>query len=91
MGTKVKDFIAALESGEDKASAMKISGVSQATANIQFSMYNKGNKTGKMTSTKSKSVVKREKIQKEEDQKVSALPGKPIPKEKDKKKSKKVE
>jgi len=46
MGTKVKDFIAALESGETRESARDIAGCSDATSRIQFAKWNKGKKGG---------------------------------------------
>lgn len=41
MGTKVKDFIAALESGETREAARDIAGCSDATSRIQFNKWNK--------------------------------------------------
>ncbi len=43
-GTKIKDFLAALESGETRESARDIAGCSDATSMIQYRKWNK-NKT----------------------------------------------
>lgn len=69
MGTKVKDFIAALESGETKEKAIEISGCSPSTASIQFAQWKKGNKTGQV-------VFKKEKVEKV----IPNTPGIPLPK-----------
>ena len=67
-GSKIKDFLAALEEGKTREEARDISGSSDATSKIQFTKWNKA---------KSNVTPKEVKEKKE----ISPLPGKPLPKE----------
>lgn len=88
-GTKIADFIAALESGETREAARDVAGCSDATSRIQFAKWNKlkGNTPAKKKTKIDEAMGETKKVNPLEVKaaKKSPLPGVPIPKKAKKK------